>query len=112
MGGFHNIGNNVGWFVLVILTCVFTLPILWLTALPFGDVSVYSMKTNVVDEDIAIRLWKICRTPSERAAAGARLKVVTRQAAVRMVKVLPFLKPVVCKLDPALIRVLSNRPAV
>lgn len=109
--GFRSIGLYVGWFILVILTCVLTLPILWLTALPFGDNSIYA-KTDAVDEDLALRLWKVAKNPVERAAAVAYSKKVFRQFAVQTVKVLPFLKPVVCKLDPALSRVLASKPSV
>lgn len=109
--GFDNIGKNVGWFILVVLSCVFSMPILWLTALPFGDVSVYA-KTDAVDEDLAHRLWKVAKDPVERAAAMAYSKKVCRQFAVQTVKVLPFMKPIVCKIDPALSRVLASKPSV
>lgn len=109
--GFESIGKNVGWFILVILSCVFSMPILWLTALPFGEVSVYA-KTDAVDEDLAYRLLKVARDPVERAAAVAYVKKVSRKCAVQMVKVLPFMKPIVCKFDPALSRVLASKPGV
>lgn len=109
--GFRNVGQHIGWFILTILTCVLSMPILWLTALPFGDVSVYA-KTDAVDEDLAFRLWKAWKDPVERAAALAGSKKVFRQFAVQTVKILPFMKPIVCKLDPALSRVLGSKPSV
>eukprot|EP00929_Paragymnodinium_shiwhaense_P081077 TRINITY_DN42355_c0_g1_i2.p1 TRINITY_DN42355_c0_g1~~TRINITY_DN42355_c0_g1_i2.p1 ORF type:complete len:173 (-),score=21.41 TRINITY_DN42355_c0_g1_i2:121-639(-) len=112
--GFREIGKNVGWFVLAILCCVFTLPIVWLTALPIGDVQSYHQKHDVVDEDIAMRLWRIIAHPAseDRAAARSFCRRVAIQTLVLLVRIAPPLRPAILKLDPSLGRVLGKAAAV
>mmetsp|Transcript_9580 Transcript_9580/g.24670 ORF Transcript_9580/g.24670 Transcript_9580/m.24670 type:complete len:223 (+) Transcript_9580:82-750(+) len=105
--GFRNIGKHVGWFVLIVLCCVFLVPILWLTALPIGDVSSYHQKHNAVDVDIAVRLWRACSHAPERAAAAARCRSMGRQTLVLLVKACPCLKGPVLRCDPSLVRMLA-----
>mmetsp|Transcript_58415 Transcript_58415/g.117000 ORF Transcript_58415/g.117000 Transcript_58415/m.117000 type:complete len:222 (-) Transcript_58415:121-786(-) len=110
--GFRNVSRHVGWFVLLILCCVFTIPILWLTALPIGDYSSSHQKHDAVDVDIAQRLWGAVSDPRERAVAVAHAKLLCRRAVVALVHWMPFLRGPVLRLDPSLSRALSNKPAV
>mmetsp|Transcript_18216 Transcript_18216/g.53079 ORF Transcript_18216/g.53079 Transcript_18216/m.53079 type:complete len:222 (-) Transcript_18216:14-679(-) len=110
--GFRNVGKHVGWFVLSILCCVFTVPILWLTALPIGDITSYHQKHDAVDVDIAVRLWRVLRNPHDRSAALVQAKVLCRRSAVALVRLCPGLRPAALRLDPSLARVLRQKPAV
>eukprot|EP00931_Biecheleriopsis_adriatica_P013303 TRINITY_DN114665_c0_g1_i1.p1 TRINITY_DN114665_c0_g1~~TRINITY_DN114665_c0_g1_i1.p1 ORF type:complete len:232 (-),score=27.94 TRINITY_DN114665_c0_g1_i1:56-724(-) len=110
--GFRDIGRYVGWFVLALLVNVLTLPILWLTALPIGDVSSYHQKHDVVDMDVLMRIWRFVTVPSERTVAATRLKASARKGVVALVQVAPFLKPLAVRCDPALTRILRKAPAV
>mmetsp|Transcript_35683 Transcript_35683/g.65450 ORF Transcript_35683/g.65450 Transcript_35683/m.65450 type:complete len:226 (-) Transcript_35683:92-769(-) len=110
--GFRSIAKNAGWFVLLLLTCVFTLPILWLTALPIGDSSCYHMKHGVVDKDIAVRIWSMVSTPAERKELLVRIRVLTRSTVVELARVAPWLKPTLVSWDPSLARVLGTKPVV
>mmetsp|Transcript_45033 Transcript_45033/g.106975 ORF Transcript_45033/g.106975 Transcript_45033/m.106975 type:complete len:226 (-) Transcript_45033:110-787(-) len=110
--GFKSIAHNAGWFVLLLLVCIFSLPILWLTALPIGDHSSYHMKHDVVDVDIAVRIWSCACSPTERKELRTRMRVWSRSATVRLAQAAPALKPVIVSWDPSLARVLSNRPSV
>mmetsp|Transcript_71553 Transcript_71553/g.190308 ORF Transcript_71553/g.190308 Transcript_71553/m.190308 type:complete len:222 (-) Transcript_71553:118-783(-) len=110
--GFRSVSRHVGWFVLLILVCVFTLPILWLTALPIGDLTSYHQKHDAVDVDVALRLWRVVSDPRDRAVAAAHGKLQCRRAVVALVHCLPFLKGPVLRLDPSLARTLRNKPAV
>mmetsp|Transcript_35799 Transcript_35799/g.102890 ORF Transcript_35799/g.102890 Transcript_35799/m.102890 type:complete len:222 (+) Transcript_35799:82-747(+) len=110
--GFRNVSKHVGWFVLLILCCVFTLPILWLTALPIGDVTSYHQKHDAVDVDVVLRVARAVRDPRERAVAVAQLKLLGRRAIVNLVQVCPFLRGPALRLDPSLSRVLRQKPAV
>eukprot|EP00747_Dinoflagellata_sp_TGD_P167893 gnl/TRDRNA2_/TRDRNA2_193175_c0_seq1.p1 gnl/TRDRNA2_/TRDRNA2_193175_c0~~gnl/TRDRNA2_/TRDRNA2_193175_c0_seq1.p1 ORF type:complete len:222 (-),score=24.45 gnl/TRDRNA2_/TRDRNA2_193175_c0_seq1:164-829(-) len=109
---FVNISKHVGWFVLCVLAFIFTVPILWLTALPIGDIASYHAKTDSVDVDIAVRLWNIALNPTERAQTVAHCKLLGRHLALKVAQVAPFMKPMVCRVDPALERHLSERRAV
>ncbi|CAE8603768.1 unnamed protein product, partial [Polarella glacialis] len=110
--GFHDISRFVGWFVLLILCNVFTLPILWLTALPIGDVASYHQKHDVVDEDLLLRLWRMTSSPTGRASVVARCKASVRQVSLNAVEAMPFLKPVAVRLDPSLARMMGSHRAV
>jgi hypothetical protein len=108
--GFIDIGNRIGWFIFMILTFVFTLPIVWLTALPFGSIGMYNQKMDIVDEDLMYKIYKVLVVPSDRAAAIAYYKTMARHFAVQLTNVAPFLKPVVLKMDPALQKAISKNP--
>lgn len=105
--GFRNVGKYVGWFVLVVLCCVFLVPILWMTALPIGDVNSYHQKHGAVDVDIAVRLYRACCNPTDRAAAGARCRAQVRWLLVLLVQACPFLKGPAVRWDPSLARVVT-----
>merc|ERR1719277_2982778 len=110
--GFRNIGKHVGWFVLCILCCVFTLPILWLTALPIGDTASYHQKTDALDVDVAVQCWRVLTKPGERAEAKTRWQAMFKKGVVRMAEAMPFLRPVALRLDPNLNRVMQKGRAV
>jgi len=110
--GFRNVAKYVGWFILLVLCCVFLLPILWLTALPIGDVTSYHQKHDVVDTDLAVRAWRACCSKPERAAHAARLRVSCKRAVVVLVGVCPCLRSAALRLDPSLARLLRGAPAV
>lgn len=110
--GFHNVGKYVGWFVLIILCCVFTVPILWLTALPIGDVTSYHQKHDRVDVDLAVRLWHVVRHKEERAMAAIRCKNVLRKMLVFVATGAPFLRSMILRWDPSLARALRKAPGV
>lgn len=108
--GFKQIEKKIGWFVLIVLCCVFSLPILWLVALPIGDGIVYHQKHDRVDVDIAIRCWRAIALPVERAEAILHFRRVGRQLLLQVSEVAPFLQPAVLKLDPSLGRLLRKAP--
>eukprot|EP00438_Fugacium_kawagutii_P021375 Skav232422 [mRNA] locus=scaffold189:92864:93226:- [translate_table: standard] len=104
--GFKMLKQNLAWAVLVLLINVCTLPIVWLTALPIGDVNSYHQKhPHVKDQDLALRLWCLAAVPSERAAAAASLKTSIRKAPATA---MPVLKPIVLRIDPAMVRILRK----
>eukprot|EP00927_Polykrikos_kofoidii_P077776 TRINITY_DN74689_c0_g1_i1.p1 TRINITY_DN74689_c0_g1~~TRINITY_DN74689_c0_g1_i1.p1 ORF type:complete len:222 (-),score=16.94 TRINITY_DN74689_c0_g1_i1:212-877(-) len=109
---FHDIVKNVGWFVLIILWCVFTLPIVWLTALPIGDYASYHQKHDSVDMDIVLRLWGVVRKPTDRESAMLFLRRTSRQGAVYFARRSPFLTSLLVRFDPSLARVLRKAPVV
>jgi len=110
--GFRDVGKYVGWFVLTMLCTVFSLPILWLTALPIGDTSSYHRNHGVVDVDIVVRVWSFCRDPRERDATLTRWKVHLRKATVRIAQVCPCLKNLAVRWDPSMARMLRKAPCV
>jgi len=65
--GFRNIGRMAGWFLLCLFTNVWFLPLLYLMALPIGDSQMQHAKTDVIDQDLVIRLINLrrrdCREP-------------------------------------------------
>mmetsp|Transcript_127445 Transcript_127445/g.318201 ORF Transcript_127445/g.318201 Transcript_127445/m.318201 type:complete len:223 (-) Transcript_127445:114-782(-) len=106
--GFRNVGKYVGWFVLIVLCCVFLVPILWLTALPIGDVTSYHQKHDAVDMDIAVRLYRACCNPTDRAAAVARCRAKARSTLVVLVQACPCLKGPALRWDPSLARMVAQ----
>lgn len=107
--GFKKLKQNLAWAVLVLLINVCTLPIIWLTALPIGDVNSYHQKhPHVKDQDLALSLWCLATVPSERQAAAASLKTSTRKLMAAAVTAVPLLKPIVLRIDPAMVRVLRK----
>lgn len=109
---FRNLEKNLGWFVLAILCYVFTVPILWLTALPIGDFGSYHQKHDSVDEDLAVRFYRLVCSPRERAGARAECRRLGRQLVVAVVRVIPALRTVVVQWDPSLARITSKAPSV
>jgi len=109
--GFRDMAKHVGWLVLIILCCVFLLPILWITALPW-DAGMQHTKHDAVDMDIARRLFRACAYPSERAALMARARVILRRLVVLVARCCPCMRPLVVRWDPSLRRVLSKTSGV
>ncbi|CAE7217779.1 unnamed protein product [Symbiodinium sp. CCMP2592] len=105
--GFRDITKNLGWVVLALLVNVCTVPIVWLTALPIGDVSSYHQKHDVLDQDLAARFWCTVTSSTERAAAMARWKATARRALADVARAVPLLKPAALRIDPALVRLLK-----
>ncbi|CAE7481329.1 unnamed protein product [Symbiodinium pilosum] len=105
--GFREVTKNLGWAVLALLVNVCTVPIIWLTALPIGDVNSYHQKHDVLDEDLAIRIWCTLTVSTERAAAVARFKATARKALAGVAKAVPMLKPAALRIDPTLVRILK-----
>ena len=62
----RKLAQNLAWAVLALLINVCTLPIIWLTALPIGDINSYHQKHDVVDQDLAWRIWR----PELQAVCG------------------------------------------
>ena len=106
--GIRNLTKNLPWAVLLLLINVCTVPIMWLTALPIGDVNSYHQKHHVKDEDLALRLWRIAVTPSDATAMVAYLKVMIRKFLAEVARSMPCLKPVILRLDPAMARILRK----
>mmetsp|Transcript_2707 Transcript_2707/g.6360 ORF Transcript_2707/g.6360 Transcript_2707/m.6360 type:complete len:221 (+) Transcript_2707:36-698(+) len=110
--GFRSLTKHLAWVVLILLLNVCTVPIVWLTALPIGDVNSYHQKHDVTDQDLALRLWCALMVPSERAVAVAHIKGSVRKFLASAAIAVPMLKPIVLRMDPALVRVLRKAPAV
>lgn len=110
--GFKDLEKMLGWFGLVILSCVFSVPILWLVALPIGECDAYHQGQDRVDVDIAIRCWRAVMDPVERAEAIVACRRAGRQLLVCLSKTAPFLKPALLRWDPSLGRLLRKAPAV
>ena len=106
--GFKMLKQNLAWAVLVMLLNVCTLPIIWLTALPIGDVNSYHRKHGVIDQDLALRLWRLAVSSAERQQAAAYLKASGRRTLAAVANSIPWLKPLVLKVDPVMVRVLRK----
>ena len=106
--GFKMLRQNLAWAVLVLLLNVCTLPIIWLTALPIGDVTSYHQKHDVKDQDLALRLWRVVLVPTDRSAAMTSLKSSGRKMLAALANAMPWLKPWVLRIDPVMVRVLRK----
>ena len=106
--GFKMLRQNLAWAVLVLLLNVCTLPIIWLTALPIGDVTSYHQKHDVKDQDLALRLWRVVLAPTDRSAAMTSLKSSGRKMLAALANAMPWLKPWVLRIDPVMVRVLRK----
>mmetsp|Transcript_84424 Transcript_84424/g.131863 ORF Transcript_84424/g.131863 Transcript_84424/m.131863 type:complete len:222 (+) Transcript_84424:58-723(+) len=110
--GFRDITAHVGWFVLVILGSIFTVPICWLTALPIGDCNSYHMKHDVVDVDIVIRIWRLIWNPRDREMLRVHCRTQSLQNLLWLTQTMPFLTPLASKCDPSLAHALRKKPSV
>mmetsp|Transcript_36946 Transcript_36946/g.81099 ORF Transcript_36946/g.81099 Transcript_36946/m.81099 type:complete len:224 (-) Transcript_36946:76-747(-) len=106
--GFKNMSKHAGWFILMVLVCIFTVPVLWLTALPIGDFTRVHQKHGRVDVDLAVRIWRFISDPTERAAAASQCQRWLRQALVVAAKAAPGLRNVILKKDPTLARMMQK----
>eukprot|EP00397_Hematodinium_sp_SG-2012_P020550 GEMP01021176.1.p1 GENE.GEMP01021176.1~~GEMP01021176.1.p1 ORF type:complete len:218 (+),score=21.96 GEMP01021176.1:83-736(+) len=59
--GFRNIGRMAGWFLLCLFVNVWFLPLMYLMALPIGDVQLQHAKSDVTDEDVIVRILNFRR---------------------------------------------------
>lgn len=109
--GYKKLAQNLAWAVLALLINVCTLPIIWLTALPIGDINSYHQKHDVVDQDLAWRIWRFARVSSDRALCVAHFKASCRRALATLAEQCPPLKPLVLRLDPQMQRVLRKARA-
>lgn len=110
--GFRDIGTHVGWFILIMLACIFTVPICWLTALPIGDAASMHMKNDAVDVDILVRIWRIITDSKDRSETMARFRRQTLLTMAGLCQAMPFLTPVASRVDPSVERLLRKKTAV
>lgn len=106
--GFHDAVDRLALFVIALLGLVFTMPLLYITALPIGDSVQLHMKHDAVDQDLFMRALKVFFDQH----AQAEIKIARDQLAVGTAKVVPVLRQRVIKSFPHLAPALRQGPSV
>jgi len=106
--GFHDAVDRLALFVIALLGLVFTLPLLYITALPLGDTAQVHMKHDAIDRDLFVRLLQVFHDPQSQAHIRATKDHMT----VGVAKAVPFVRQRVLKTCPHLASHLRQGPSV
>jgi len=106
--GFHDAVDRLALFVIALLGLVFTLPLLYITALPMGDSIQMHMKHDAIDQDLFMRVLKVFHDQNAQAEVRAARDKLTVCAA----KMAPLLRPTVIRSLPHLAPQLRHGPSV
>jgi len=107
--GFIKLGKRTGWFLFALFVCVWTIPLLYLMALPIGDSVLQNAKTDSVDADITVRLYRLLMHPAERKEAMLRIRHYRHSVALWLATHVSFLRPLIMKSAPAVAQKLRTR---
>jgi len=106
--GFHDAVDRLALFVIALLGLVFTLPLLYITALPIGDSAQLHMKHDAVDKDLFVRFLQVFHDPQSRAEVRSTRDKLTVCAA----KAVPLLRHRALRSYPHLAGQLRHGPSV
>lgn len=106
--GFHDAVDRLALFVIALLGLVFTLPLLYITALPIGDTAQLHMKHDAIDKDLIVRALQVFHDPQSQAEIRATRDKLT----VGVAKAVPVFRRRVLKSCPHLEGQLRRGPSV
>lgn len=106
--GFHDAVDRLALFVIALLGLVFTMPLLYITALPMGDSAQLHMAHDAVDKDLLVRCLQVFHDPESRAQISTARDKLT----VGVAKAVPPLRHPVLKSCPHLAGQLRQGPTV
>jgi hypothetical protein len=106
--GFHDAVDRLALFVIALLGLVFTLPLLYITALPLGDTPQVHMKHDAIDQDLVMRVVSAFHDPQSHAQIRAAKDKLT----VGVAKAVPLLRQRVARTCPRLAGQLRQGPSV
>lgn len=108
--GFRNIGRLAGWFLLCLFVNVWFVPLMYLMALPIGDLQVQNARSDVIDDDLFIRLYGF-RKREQRAMYMRKLVRSFEGTLIFLGRSIPFLGQRLER-DPKYRRLLRKGPQV
>jgi len=106
--GFHDAVDRLALFVIALLGLVFTLPLLYITALPMGDSPQMHMKHDAVDKDLFVRCLQVFHDPESQAY----IRMARDKLTVGVAKVVPSTRRRVLRSYPHLAGQLRQGPTV
>jgi len=106
--GFHDAVDRLALFVIALLGLVFTLPLLYITALPMGDSPQMHMKHDAIDKDLFVRCLQVYHDPESQA----HIRMARDKLTIGLVKVVPSMRRRVLRSCPHLAGQLRQGPSV
>jgi hypothetical protein len=106
--GFHDAVDRLALFVIALLGLVFTVPLLYITALPMGDSSQLHMKHDAIDKDLFVKVMQAFHDPH----AQAEICSIRDKLTVLTAKMVPLLRPSLIRTFPHLAPQLRQGPSV
>mmetsp|Transcript_153731 Transcript_153731/g.492893 ORF Transcript_153731/g.492893 Transcript_153731/m.492893 type:complete len:223 (-) Transcript_153731:121-789(-) len=106
--GFRTAQRSMTMLVVVMVGCLFTPLILWLLALPIGEVVSSQPTHDVVDVDILVQVWRVLVNPTDRATFRLLWRARVRRLVLQAAQAVPSLHNPLLRLDPSLERALKG----